>query len=231
MRELAAAQEPVTGATVYTPSPDAMTPGEIADLMDSTSRSTDVVAHARLLVKRYRDRKAIDAAGAFAEAVRLGRPVTERQQYLDAMVRLHGTVESGQAEPLPRFDFTAEPEPTDWIIEDWLTPDTLTVLGGYGGCGKSLLMQHMAVEMSRPHGGVFGQPIIGGPCRVLYLDAENPRGVIATRIPALIKAAATDPGSNLYYVKLDGSSLEDPRVQRWSPFFGQLAKVAPTRRG
>ncbi|NOD46390.1 AAA family ATPase [Ruegeria sp. HKCCD5849] len=60
--------------------------------------------------------------------------------------------------------------PREWLVKDWIPLKTVTMLGGDGGVGKSLLALQLAVSTS------LGRPWMGmdaGSGPVLYLSAED----------------------------------------------------------
>lgn len=90
---------------------------------------------------------------------------------------------------------------TQHLIEPWLTKGTIVQVYGYSGHGKSLFTQHMLYAMAARTGPV-GPFDVKRRGRVLYIDLENGRGTIGTRLLDL---------KSMY------GDAED-RFMIWSPF-------------
>lgn len=74
-----------------------------------------------------------------------------------------------------------DPEPIDWIWEDFLAPGTLNMLHGEGGLGKSFLALKIAEQiLSDDPRPIFDKPIKQGG--VVILDGENAETQLHRRI-------------------------------------------------
>lgn len=87
--------------------------------------------------------------------------------------------------PHRHFDFAAinfeVPIPeANWAWENWLAVGDLALLSGRPKLGKSWLTMGLAVAVANGHGSFLGLPCTEGP--VLYVDEENPKDVIWSRV-------------------------------------------------
>ena len=74
-----------------------------------------------------------------------------------------------------------DPEPINWIWENYLAPGTLNMLHGEGGLGKSFLSLKIAEQVLQENGGtLFDKPVRSGG--VVILDGENAETQIHSRI-------------------------------------------------
>jgi len=88
------------------------------------------------------------------------------------------------------------------IIEDLVADEEVTLLGGHGGIGKSILGMQMACAVAT------GQPIFGkstdltgkGPKKVLYYSAEDPKKRLKRRMRSI--------AAQFYPVNNDGSPAD-----------------------
>lgn len=72
----------------------------------------------------------------------------------------------------PSVVLTEHPQPPKWVVERFIPQDTVIVLAGLEGTGKSVFSYATALAVAT------GQPILGLPTtqlRVLYFDSENSR--------------------------------------------------------
>jgi RecA-family ATPase len=72
----------------------------------------------------------------------------------------------------------AEPEPLDWMVADTFLSETVGLISGNGGAGKSTLMMQLATCAT------LGLPWLGmrvKPCKVLMLACEDDRRIIRLR--------------------------------------------------
>src|SRR5438034_431799 len=70
----------------------------------------------------------------------------------------------------PSEVLTSKPIEPEWIVRDMIPQQTLVILAGEAGAGKSYLMYSLAYAV------VTGRPFLGHstmPTRVLYFDEEN----------------------------------------------------------
>lgn len=96
---------------------------------------------------------------------------------------------------------TTPPE-RSWAWDGYIERGTLVVLHGDGGTGKSLLAGHLARAVSAG-GRCLGRPTTQG--RVVIIDAENKRDIIARRIHALDYATA--PTDSIHYYRASDTIL------------------------
>lgn len=93
------------------------------------------------------------------------------------------------AAPFPTFDasiFEGQPVPErEWLVPDFIPANAVTLFGGDGGTGKSLLALQLAVA-SVTGGDWLGMPV--RPGQVLYLSAEDERGEFHRRLSHITKA-------------------------------------------
>lgn len=70
---------------------------------------------------------------------------------------------------------------TQHLIEPWLTKGTIVQVYGYSGHGKSLFTQHMLYALAARTGPI-GPFDVKRRARTLYIDLENGRGTIGSRL-------------------------------------------------
>ncbi len=79
-----------------------------------------------------------------------------------------------------------DPEPErKWIVEDVIPDETLTLLTGNGGIGKTTLAEQLAVAM-RIDGDWLGMKVTQGP--VLFVTSEDDRKDVNLNLRAILKA-------------------------------------------
>ncbi len=79
-----------------------------------------------------------------------------------------------------------DPEPErNWIVEDVIPDETLTLLTGEGGIGKTTLAEQLAVAM-RIDGEWLGMKVAQGP--VLFVTSEDDRKDVNLNLRAILKA-------------------------------------------
>jgi RecA-family ATPase len=79
----------------------------------------------------------------------------------------------------------AEPEPLDWVVENTFLSDTVGLVSGNGGAGKSTLMMQLAVCAT------LGLPWLGlsvKPARALMLCCEDDRRIVRLRMRWICRA-------------------------------------------
>lgn len=79
-----------------------------------------------------------------------------------------------------------EPPERPWIIPDWLPARAVTYIAGYGGTGKSLMIQQLesCISVGAPFMGLRGVR----PVRCLYVNCEDEFGELHRRQVAIAKA-------------------------------------------
>jgi RecA-family ATPase len=78
--------------------------------------------------------------------------------------------------------------PREWLVTDLIPKATVTLLGGDGGTGKSLLMQQLSVAIATGNHWL-GRPV--GEGRVLYLSAEDDEAELHRRLFDICREYAT----------------------------------------
>ena len=82
-------------------------------------------------------------------------------------------------EPYPALDLDGEPEPIDWVLEDWLPDRSITLGCGGTGEGKSTLFGAMALSITSGVTPWRGGKVPTAIRPVIYLDAEmGPRATV-----------------------------------------------------
>lgn len=115
----------------------------------------------------------------------------------------------------------------EWLVADLIPGRTVTMLGGDGGTGKSLLALHLACSTA------LGRPWLGRevePGRALYLSAEDDEAELHRRLADIVRAEGASFGDlgDLTVRSLAGEdallAVPDPRTGalRPTPLFGEL---------
>lgn len=122
--------------------------------------------------------------------------------------------------PYPRLDLSQKVPPTDWIIEGLIASPDITVLYGDGGVSKSLFQQALAIAIVQGHDEFLGMPL-KKKGRVLYIDEENPKDIVLSRLKKLGLTEAD--WDDMYYVWYGGVRLdEDP-----TKFYDAVSEFQP----
>lgn len=89
-------------------------------------------------------------------------------------------------------DFSGEAPARQWHVDDLIPTGTVTLLGGDGGVGKSLLAMQLAIATAN-HGPSkwCGRRVGGGPA--IYLSAEDDEDELHRRVKAICAASHVDP--------------------------------------
>lgn len=97
----------------------------------------------------------------------------------------------GRARRLSLAHLATQPlEPHRFVIADILPAGVVTLLGGHGGAGKSMLALTAAVCMT------MGRKFMGMAterCRVVFFSAEDPAPVVQRRVAKLCRRMQVDP--------------------------------------
>jgi hypothetical protein len=135
-----------------------------------------------------------------------------------AALALTGTTDApptpSDPSPIIRItDVYATIEPVPWLCEGWcIAPGAPTIIAGYGGVGKSMLVQLLIVCV------VTGTPFLGCPVRkgrVRHYDYEQGTRITRTRYQRLAAAMGVDPralADGLEIVPRPDFRLNDPGI-------------------
>lgn len=122
--------------------------------------------------------------------------------------------------PYPRLDLSQKVPPTDWIVEGLIASPDITVLYGDGGVSKSLFQQALAIAIVQGHDEFLGMPLKKHG-RVLYIDQENPKDIVLSRLQKLGLTEAD--WDDLYYVWYGGVRLDEEPDK----FYDAVAEFQP----
>ena len=104
------------------------------------------------------------------------------------------------------LDLSRHPGPVDWMVENLLAKGDLALLIGEPGVGKSWLSMALAVAVAEQQGSWLGRLIATDTPRVLYVDEENPEGLVIRR---LRKLGLTSVGEeNIRFLHRQGIRLD-----------------------
>jgi RecA-family ATPase len=140
------------------------------------------------------------------------------------------------AGPLPILNLASlagKPVPQrEWHVEDMLPAYTVTLLGGDGGTGKSLLAAQLAAATVARMNWI-GRPVTSGPC--LYISAEDDHDELWRRFATIVEQAGEDltaldrlevvpmAGEDALLVAPEGKS----NILKRTPLFGSVeARIA-----
>lgn len=79
--------------------------------------------------------------------------------------------------------------PREWLVHDLIPQKTVTLFGGDGGTGKSLLALQLAVAVASK-GGWLGKGVETGP--VIYMSAEDDNDELHRRLADILRAENRD---------------------------------------
>jgi hypothetical protein len=184
----------------------------VAQLLGATPAVANVLQHAEQVLDTFRVRQVIAMAQRI-QAEGYGRVPdgwleSASVRIAEASGQTSRTLPWSSAESL-----LVDEEPIDWVCEPLeLAPGPPTVLGGYGGSGKTAAAQSLAVSVAS------GQPIWGRyGCvqgTVRHLDYEQGRRVTGGRYRRLARAMRVGlTGLPLSFISDHLPSLEDPRTE------------------
>lgn len=124
---------------------------------------------------------------------------------------------------------TEKPEPIPWAVEDWLVRRGIVVLAGEPKVGKSWVAMDLALALAT--GGKFlgSLPVLDGPSRVLYVDAENNEFMVGRRVHQLVAgrpiSLAGREAGRLRFLMGGDSNLDDSGIRQ--RFFTEVAEFRP----
>lgn len=82
------------------------------------------------------------------------------------------------------LDLSKAPPPVDWLLDNLIAREQATVLLGDGGLGKSWITMGLTAALVLGHEEFLGRKV-GAHGNVLYVDDENPEGVVRRRLSKL----------------------------------------------
>lgn len=161
---------------------------------------------------------------AKANRVRLPVGVNDLCEFFDAYTvdGLRALVESEEGtRHYQSLDLKRDPGPINWLVSDLLAKGDLALLIGEPGVGKSWVSMALAVAVAEGLPTFMGRPLAENNHRVLYVDEENPEGLVLRR---LRKLGLTDVGAdNVRFLHRQGIRLDRKpellldEVLDWSP--------------
>jgi len=102
-------------------------------------------------------------------------------------------------------DFTAEPHPIKWLIKNWVQDESLIMMFGQSGCGKTFVSVDMALRIATPSIKTWhGEIVKHGD--VAYLAGEGHAGLRA-RCKAWIQHNEQVPGDIRFFISQSGTDL------------------------
>lgn len=124
------------------------------------------------------------ALGSKARRVRLPSDVKDVCEFFRTgytVENLHTLCESGSSQSRwSPLDLTKEPPPVDWLVDQLICRGDVHLLMGEPGIGKSWLTMALCLGVIR--GTEWLSQGVTTPGRVLYVDEENPEGLVFHRL-------------------------------------------------
>ncbi len=147
-------------------------------------------------------------ADAFTDAEAIATEhVDDAEQFVTGIVKgIVGAKTAGSTEWQPQpvtFDFDADLQPPDWIVDGTIERETLTVLSGDTGAAKSIVSSALVLALD-------AQEWLGLPThidRMTVIDDENPEALILARLKAL--GADNELRDRLTYFNRQGFRIGD----------------------
>ena len=146
---------------------------EVETSLQEHASAANLPVYVNLLKACQRERLAQAARDRLVKAAAAGAPDHELQAILES-VRQVGQTEPGKGRFLDVGELCALPPTENWLMKNYLTRDSLTVLFGDPGCGKSFLAIDIACHVAT------GTPWRGCPVKpgkVLYIAGEGRNGL------------------------------------------------------
>jgi AAA domain len=112
---------------------------------------------------------------------------------------------TSSVEPLI-FNYAAEPDPPAYLVDHLLERQTVNVLSGDTGSGKSIVTASLAVAICMGSGEWLGREVYTE--RVLVVDEENPERLVKARLYAL--GLRDDHTDKLRYFSRQGFAIGTP---------------------
>ena len=146
---------------------------EIETSLSEHVSAANLAYHVTLLKTCQRERQIHATRQRLAQAATAGAPEHELQAILES-IRQIGHAESGKGRFVDVGELCSLPPTESWLVKGYLTTDSLTVLFGDPGCGKSFLAIDIAGHVA------CGLPWRGcsvKPGKVLYIAGEGRNGL------------------------------------------------------
>lgn len=89
-------------------------------------------------------------------------------------------------------EFTGEPPPREWLVQGMIPMNTVSLLYGDGGTGKSLIALQLAVSTVLGRLWIGKQPVCGP---VIYYSAEDDRAELHRRLGAICRHHLSSTGT------------------------------------
>jgi putative DNA primase/helicase len=126
---------------------------------------------------------------------------------------------------LPVEDFSAlKVEPKKMILHPWLAENSVTMIAGLPGIGKSMLVQSLLISIT--HGQGFGPFKVETPVPCLFLDGEMPTQTVQERLALLSPGGkAKQPFyiySDAYASTLEGVPPANLLEEKWRDQMTQM---------
>ncbi|KAB2923290.1 MAG: AAA family ATPase, partial [Candidatus Contendobacter sp.] len=146
---------------------------EVETSLQEHVSAANLPVYVRLLKDSLRDRQTQAARARLVKAVAAGCTPNELRPFLDSIEQAQAGME-GKRRFLEVGELCALPPTENWLMKGYLTLDSLTVLFGDPGCGKSFLAIDIACHVAT------GTPWRGCPVKpgkVLYIAGEGRNGL------------------------------------------------------
>ncbi len=104
------------------------------------------------------------------------------------------------------MDLSAPATPPNWMVDKLLCHGDLTMMIGEPGVGKSWLSMGLAVAVAQQKVAFLGRNLSTENPRVLYVDEENPEGLVLWRLKRL--GLTKDGEENIRYLHRQGVRLD-----------------------
>lgn len=146
---------------------------EVETSLQEHASAANLPVYVRLLKDCHRERQEQAARARLMKATADGAPEHELQAILES-IRQIGHAESGKGRFVDVGELCSLPPTESWLVKGYLTTDSLTVLFGDPGCGKSFLAIDIAGHVA------CGLPWRGcsvKPGKVLYIAGEGRNGL------------------------------------------------------
>jgi hypothetical protein len=174
-----------------------------------------------------------------AKADEVSFPLSELDTVIKSISKKpRGTNETQDDEPsIDVNSFMDSSEDTlKWVVEGVVPEESVTILGGMQGLGKTWLMLDLAIELSRGGGSWLGK-FLANSSRVLYVDEESSDRLLRSRLKKLLLAKGLNSqGLNLNLAVGKSTNFSNPnsvgkfkallhRVQPQVVFIDSLVRV------